>query len=533
MNWIDYTIILIYLLGFLGIGYLFKDNKSPRDYFLGGRNIGWLPLSLSTMATQLSAISFISAPAFVGLKSGGGMQWLTYEFGVPLAMAFLMIALIPSLYKSGVLSVYEYLEKRFDSSSRLLISVVFQISRSVATGVMVYTMSLILQASLNIDFWISILIIGAITLVYSFQGGMKAVIWGDVIQMIILFLGIILCLFYGLSELGGIETFLNKVDKSRITAIDFSKWGINNSNGNDAFGFWPMVIGGFFLYASYYGTDQTQSQRLLSSKNLDTIKKLIFSNAFFRFPITLTYCIMGLVLGTLFINDISFQENLNLVYQNNIDSLEGKRADLMVPVFIMNYLPNGIIGILIVAILSAAMSTLSSTVNSLSAVSMEDFVKRFNPKISDKNYIISSRFFSLFWGLVCLLLAFFTGNIEGTVIEVINKVGSVFYGPILGAFVLAILTKKTHALGANIGIVFGVFFNIYLWLFVPNIFWFWWNAIGCIITIIVGVLISSLIKKKVNINSTYNYNAGWRELFVLFIYFLFIVIISNLLPKLF
>ena len=154
MNWIDYTIILIYLLGFLGIGYLFKDNKSPRDYFLGGRNIGWLPLSLSTMATQLSAISFISAPAFVGLKSGGGMQWLTYEFGVPLAMAFLMIALIPSLYKSGVLSVYEYLEKRFDSSSRLLISVVFQISRSVATGVMVYTMSLILQASLNIDFWI-------------------------------------------------------------------------------------------------------------------------------------------------------------------------------------------------------------------------------------------------------------------------------------------------------------------------------------------------------------------------------------------
>ena len=160
------------------------------------------------------------------------------------------------------------------------------------------------------------------------------------------------------------------------------------------------------MYASYYGTDQTQTQRLLSSKNLDTIKKLIFSNAFFRFPVTLTYCFMGLVLGTLFINDISFQENLNLVYQNNIDSLGGKKADLMVPVFIMNYLPNGIIGILIVAILSAAMSTLSSTVNSLSAVSMEDFVKRFNPKISDRSYVITSRYLSLFWGLVCLLLAF-------------------------------------------------------------------------------------------------------------------------------
>ena len=147
--------------------------------------MGWLPLSLSTMATQLSAISFISAPAFVGLKEGGGMQWLTYEFGVPLAMAFLLIAIIPTLYKSGIVSVYEYLEKRFDASSRLLISLVFQISRSVATGVMVYTMALILQATIGVDFWISVLIIGVITLIYSFQGGMKAVIWGDVIQMVI------------------------------------------------------------------------------------------------------------------------------------------------------------------------------------------------------------------------------------------------------------------------------------------------------------------------------------------------------------
>ena len=205
----------------------------------------------------------------------------------------------------------------------------------------------------------------------------------------------------------------------------------------------------------------------------------------------------------------------------------------MVPVFIMNYLPNGVIGILIVAILSAAMSTLSSTVNSLSAVSMEDFVKRFNPKISNRNYVVTSRYLSLFWGLVCLLLAFFTGNIEGTVIEVINKVGSVFYGPILGVFVLAILTKKTHALGANIGILFGVFFNIYLWLFVPNIFWFWWNAIGCMITVIFGILFSFLFKSKVNVKTNFKYNAGWRELTVLFVYFLFIVIISILLPKLF
>ena len=237
MNYIDYIIIILYLIGFLGIGYFFKENKNSKDYFLGGQSMGWFPLSLSTMATQLSAISFISAPAFVGLKEGGGLQWLTYEFGVPLAMAFLLIAIIPTLYNSGIVSVYEYLERRFDASSRLLISFVFQISRSVATGVMVYTMALILQATIGIEFWISILIIGVITMVYSFQGGMKAVIWGDVIQMCILFFGIIICLFYGLSELGGYDNFINLVDKDRLTAVDFSKWGFNNADKNDEFGF--------------------------------------------------------------------------------------------------------------------------------------------------------------------------------------------------------------------------------------------------------------------------------------------------------
>ena len=531
MNYIDYCIIILYLAGFLGIGYFFKENKSSGDYFLGGRSMGWFPLSLSTMATQLSAISFISAPAFVGLKEGGGLQWLTYEFGVPMAMAFLLIAIIPTLYNSGIVSVYEYLEKRFDASSRLLISFVFQISRSVATGVMVYTMALILQATIGIDFWISILIIGVITLVYSFQGGMKAVIWGDVIQMIILFLGIIICLVYGLSELGGFDNFLTHVDKDRLTAVDFSKWGFNNANKQDEFGFWPMVIGGFFLYASYYGTDQTQSQRLLSASGMPTIKKLLLANGLFRFPLTLTYCIMGLVLGTLLLQDLSFQELMENTYLENLESLKGKKADLMVPVFIIKYLPNGIIGILIVAIMSAAMSSLSSTVNSLSAVTMEDFIKRFKPDMSDKSYVLNSRLISLFWGLVCLFFAFFAGNIEGTVIEVINKVSSVFYGPILAAFILAILTKKTHALGANIGIIVGVLMNMYLWLYVPEIFWFWWNAIGCLVTMIVAWVVSILIKKKVNKGLQVTFYSGKKEVIVLIGFFIGIIIFSLSLPS--
>lgn len=533
MNYIDYILIAVYLIGFLGIGFLFKENKTSKDYFLGGRSTSWLPLSLSTMATQLSAISFISAPAFVGLREGGGMQWLTYEFGVPLAMAFLLIAILPSLYKSGIVSVYEYLERRFDASSRLLISLVFQISRSVATGVMVYTMALILQATIGLEFWISVLVIGVITLIYSFQGGMKAVIWGDVIQMTILFLGIVICLIYGISELGGFDNFLTHVDKDRITAIDFSKWGFNNADKNDEFGFWPMVLGGVFLYASYYGTDQTQSQRLLSSKNMNSLKKLLFANGLLRFPVTLTYCIMGLVLGTLVLQDVSFNEMIDSVYQANIGSLEGKRADLMVPVFIMKYLPNGVIGLLIIAIMSAAMSSLSSTVNSLSAVTMEDFVKRFKPELSNKTYVSYSRFLSVFWGLVCLFFAFFAGNIEGTVIEVINKISSVFYGPILAVFMLAILTKKTNAIGANVGIVAGVLFNMYLWLYVPEVFWFWWNAIGCFVTVVTAIVVSNLIKKKSVEGVEVTFYTGKKEMLILIGFFIAIVIFCLQLPAFF
>ncbi len=526
MNWIDYTIIVTYLLGFLSLGYIFKDNKNSGDYFLGGRSMGWIPLSLSTMATQLSAISFISAPAFVGVKPGGGLQWLTFEFGVPLAMAFLLVAIIPSLYKAGIVSIYEYLERRFDASSRLLISFVFQISRSVATGVMVYTMALILQATTGINFWISVLLIGVITLVYSFQGGMRAVIWGDVIQMLILFVGIVICLAYGLSELGGWDNFLTQVDSDRLTAVDFSKWGFNNADGGDEFGFWPMVIGGFFLYASYYGTDQTQTQRMLSAKGLPTIKSLLMANGLFRFPVTLTYCIMGLIIGTLLMTDLSFQDQISEVYAANIDSLEGKKEDLMVPVFIIKYLPNGVIGILLVAIMSAAMSSLSSTVNSLSAVTIEDFIKRIKTDLSDKQYVKYSRFTSLFWGLICLFFAFFAGNIEGTVIEVINKISSVFYGPILAAFILALLTKRTHALGANIGILAGVLFNMYLWLYVPEVFWFWWNAIGCVITLSVAYLFSIMVPLKTKEGIKVTYYFAWKEVAILVGYFILIILIS-------
>lgn len=481
MNLLDYSIVAVYLAFFLWLGTRFSSNETGKDYFLGGKTFGWGALSLSTIATQLSAISFISAPAFVGLKEGGGMVWLTYEFAVPLAMLFLMAILIPKLYEAKIVSVYAYLEKRFGRSTRVLLSTIFQISRAFGTSVMIYAVALILTSVMDIPLWQTILGIGAVTLLYSLQGGMKAVVYGDVIQMIVLMIGIVVCLIFGLYYLGGWDIFVANVDPERLKAVNFDSLGLEQG---DEFGFWPMLIGGFFLYASYYGTDQSQVQRLFSAPDRSTLNKVLLSNGLLRFPITMVYCIMGLVLGTLVLQDDSFRA-----------AIPFDKPDLMVPVFIRDYLPHGLIGLLIVAIFSAAMSSMSSAVNSLSAAAVEDFFHSRKP-LSDRKYILYSKGAALFWGIVCIVLAFFTGDIAKTVIEAINKIGSVFYGPILATFVAAILIKRIHGRAANLGILAGVLVNVYLWLWVPSVFWFWWNAVGAVVTLGVGYLASYLIPAK-------------------------------------
>jgi SSS family transporter len=519
MNFLDLLVIVAYIGGFLWLGRLFKDNAGATDYFLGGRSFGWFPLSLSTAATQLSAISFISAPAFVGLKAGGGLQWLTYEFAVPLAMLFLMIFLIPPMYKAGVVSVYAFLERRFARSTRTLLSIVFQISRAFGTSVMIYTVALILSGVMDIDMWITITVIGVVTLIYSYQGGMKAVVYGDMIQMIILVLGIFICFGAGLHYLGGWGAFQAAVDPARLNAVDFSSMGFEEGS---EFGFWPMLIGGFFLYVSYYGTDQSQVQRLFSARDLGTVKKTLLANGLLRFPLTVLYCLMGLLLGTLVLQDASFAA-----------SIPEDKPDLMIPIFIRDYLPHGLIGLLMVAILSAAMSSLSSAINSLSAASTEDLFNSAG-QLEEKEHLRISKMTALFWGIVCIVLAFFTGDIADTVIEAINKIGSVFFGPILATFIAAIAVRRVNALGANVGLLTGVLVNVYLWVFVRSVFWFWWNAVGAVVTMAVAILTSLVLGGKPVEGGIDDFGAkietDWPKTFVLVGFFVLIVLVSIWLP---
>jgi len=542
MNTLDYVIVAAYLLGFLLLGNLFKDNKNSSDYFLGGRSMSWFPLSLSTMATQLSAISFISAPAFVGLKVNGGMQWLTYEMAVPLAMIFILLVIFPPLFRSGVVSIYEFVEQRFSRSTRMILSSVFQVSKALGTGVMVYTMAFILQAVLGIDFIYTILLISAITIIYSWQGGMKAVVWGDALQMIILFVGLIVCFVYGWQLFNAIPEAT--IDASRTTAIDFN-WGFDG----ETYGIAPMIIGGFFLYASYYGCDQTQAQRLLSAKNENTVKKLLLANGLLRFPVVLVYCTMGLIIGSYAISNPDFmnavvditKEHFPQEYESN-----GLKADLMMPVFILNYLPHGMIGLLMIGILSAAMSSLSSTVNSLAAVTVEDLFNKKEKPLSSEEYLKKSKLAVVFWGLMCIGAAYLFGGSDSPVIEIINAIGSVFYGPILATFVLAIFSKRVTAKGMNAGILVSVGLNLLLSSTIQKIFgfdlgfdvfWIWLNFTGFVLAVAIAYAVSAIDKDNAK-SFVMNYQFEWSMLrkpvpLVLFGFFGLIILISYLMPTFF
>jgi SSS family transporter len=473
MTFLDWIIIILYAAGLIVLGWwLGLKQKTSEDYYLAGRKLHWLPIGFSTMATQLGAISFISAPAFVALRKGGGMKWLGYELGLPLAMIVLMALLFPVFHSLRIISVYEFLERRYDENTRIVMSLVFQVSRGLATGVTVYAAAIVLSVTLQIPLWITILLIGAVAVIYELFGGIHVDIVSDTIQMIVILLGIITIGFVGLRLIGGWGAIPELIDPARLVAVDFSAHGLGDSQN---FGFWPLFIGGFFLYASYYGCDQSQVQRELSARSLKDCKKSLLFNGFFRFPVVLGYCTVGLILGTYILQHPEFLGNLP----------QGK-PDYLLPVFILTKMPPGIVGLIFIAIMAAAMSSLDSSINSLSAATVEDIYKKVRKsKIEPGQEMRLSKLFTLFWGVFCIGFAFFVGDISPTIIESINKIGSAFYGPVFAVFLAGIISSKAKPVPAIAGLASGVAVNLYLWLFVPSVSWLWWNAIGFVIAIAV------------------------------------------------
>lgn len=459
--------------------YLSRGQSNKEDYYLGGNKNGAISVAISTMATQCSTTSILGAPAFVAFSIGGGLIWLQYELAVPLAMIFLMVFLLPLYRKLNIISVYAYLEKRFDKQTRLALSLIFQVARAVSTGVTVYGISLVLSYCMGVSFLTAALLLGVVTIIYDSIGGMRAVIVSDVIQMIILYIAIISAILTIVSMLGGFDETLLLFDSQRLKSFNFGSHGFNG----DEYSFFPMLIGGFFLYISYYGCDQSQVQRELSTKNVDDTNTSLFLNGILRFPLVLTYCFLGVCIGAYVVKNPDFIKLLPLKDQN-------PNYDLSVPVFVLNYFPKGLAGLVIVGLFSAAMSSLDSAINSLSATSMQDIFRSYlNKEFNDKQELLMSKILTIFWGSVCTVFAFFVGDISDSVIVSINKIGSLANGPVLGVFLLGVLTTQTTGRGALGGLVFGLFANAFFWIYLPMISWVWWNVIGCVACFCFGLLI--------------------------------------------
>lgn len=480
LSGLDWGIIVVYLVGLIYMSYkLSEGQEDAEDYYLGGNSLSWWAIGISTMSTQLSTNSMLGIPAFVVLTKGGGMASLQTELALPLAVILVMAFLHPFFRHANVLSVYEYLELRFGVRTRTVLSVLFQLSRALGTGVTIYSVSLVFQIALGIPLTYTILGMGFVTILYDTLGGMAAVVYSDVLQMVIIFSGVVFCTFHAADLAGGWDTIFAATPAERFEVLRFSETGFR---AGEDYSFWAMLFGNFFLYASYYGCDQSQVQRQLSSKDIDDARLSLFLNGVCRFFMILLLSMMGLAVGCVLLADPAF-----------VTFLETSDPNQMVIYYVLHYLPHGLMGLIIVAIFSAALSSLDSAINSLSATTMRDIVERFYMTETDPTaHLRWSKGLTVFWGIFCTLAAFATPYLGKNVVVVINKVGSITYGPILGVFLLAIFTRRTRDAHALVGALAGVLGNLALWQG-TGVSWLWWNPIGCGVTVLAALVASYLI----------------------------------------
>jgi len=463
MQPLDWTVLGAYLAGMLALSFFIGRRQTSReDYYLGGHQLPGWALAGSIIATQCSTNSLLGAPAFVGFAAAGGLLWLQYELAVPLAMLVLCALFLP-VYRAGVISIYAYLEQRLGLGARLLASGCFLFFRGVATGVTVYGVAAVIGLITGIPFTWAVFLLMGITIAYDVMGGMRAVVISDVVQMLLLVAAVLLALFWLAGPLA--HHWGDLAARTRPLVDD---WGIQSGNN---YGFWPMLFGGLFLYTAYYGCDQSQAQRLLSARDEKQLHRILVLNGVLRFPLVLAYCLVGLGLAAYALQNADFiaalprtgdgAPNLNLVF----------------PAFVAREFPPGLAGLAIVGLFAAAMSSIDSALNSLSASTVEDFIARFQT-LSERRLFLASKLATLGWGAFAMGFSFQVEHIAATVLEAINKVGSMANGPLLMLFTLAVLAPGLGQRAAIAGFVGGLACNLLCWQFLPQLSWLWWNVIG-------------------------------------------------------
>ena len=535
MHYWDWTVLVIYFCGVLFLGAWFaRRQNSTEDYFLGGKRMPFGLVGVSLAANQVSAISLVSAPAFVALQPDGGLRWLQYEFAVPLAMVGIIILLGPIYPRLSSASLYEFAERRFGRGVRLALSSVFLVSRGLATGVALYATALVLSVAMDFPLVHVYFVLGLFAVAYTTLGGIQADVYSDVIQFVVLWVGTLVAIGIAWNLLEDAPSLITQLDSSRLAAVDLSHHGLGDGK---TFSFWPMLLGAFFLYMSYYGCDQSQAQRLMATGSLSGVRKSLLVNGTIRFPVVLTYCLFGLLLAALLRQEPSFAATLS-----------GKRADYLVPAFLVTYLPAGFRGLFMAGIFAAAMSSIDSALNSLSAITVEDFLSRssLGKFWSGKHGRLRlSRALTLLWGLFCLASGLLIARSSRTVIELVNMVGSAFYGPILAVFVCGLLSRRVQEAGMMCGLLGGVFLNFVLWRAAPQVSWLWWNPVGFLAAILLAKIVSLFeageprtkhdgfrFSSDPRVLTHWNrvFRQGWSGsrniVWILFVYFIIIIVLT-------
>jgi SSS family solute:Na+ symporter len=465
---IDWFVISLYLAAMLGLSlWIGRRQRDLGDYYLGGRRLPWWAVGVSVLATQSSAISFVSVPAFVALRDGGGFAWLHYELSLPLAMVLLGLWLVPVLRASGVTTIYEFLEDRFDVRVRRAVGAMFLLARGLATGVALYATAIVVEVCIGLRLEYTILLIGGVTLVYDMLGGMTAVVVSDVIQGIVLAVGLVLLVWLAADAAGGLAAAWAAFPSQRTATL--------YATGEPA-ELWAFVLGGFFLYASYYGCDQSQTQRLLSTRSVGDARRALALNGVVRFPLTLGYLLLGVVAAAVFAGDAALR-----------GAVPADAPEYLIPELVLATMPAGLRGLIFAALMAAGMSSLDSAINALSASSVRDFLAR-GRDLASRDALRLGRLTTVLWGTLVTAFAFFVDDISPTVIESINKIGSAFYGPVLAVFLLALPARRPTGGAVAAALVVGVLTNVALWCFVPAVHWMWWNVTGCGITLIAASL---------------------------------------------
>jgi SSS family solute:Na+ symporter len=470
LNHLDLAIIALYLVGITLFGLRFrKRQRSLRDYFLADRNIPWWAIALSIVAAETSTLTIISIP---GLAYDSNLKFLQVIMGYVVGRIVISFVLLPHYFRGDLYTAYELIERRFGKSLRTLTASLFLLTRAAAEGVRVYAVSIVVTIALGTGEITSIAIITALTLIYTFEGGLAAVIWTDVVQTFIYVGGTLVGVFTLLHLVPGgwpaIHALASHAGKLHVFDFTPDVWKL--------YTFWSGLIGGAFFTTASHGTDQLIVQRLLAARNQrQSVTALLSSGIAIFFQFTL-FLIVGVMLWA--------------YYQ--LPSASFGKADYIYPKFIVTRLPHGISGLLIAAILAAAMSNLSAALNSLSSSSMMDFYLRRHPQTDDRTQLRLSRISTIVWALLLFALAVLSLHKVARVVEVGLTIASVAYGALLGVFLLGVLTKRANQAGAMVGMLFGFGTELYLWLG-TRVPWTWYVAIGTVITYGIGYAASVLL----------------------------------------